>query len=72
MIRHGKERAGKIRHLLNERKHIVLPKSYFENTKLYLIIIYRHVVCLKKLKEGDNRYVFKQYTTMMLQLYMLL
>ena len=27
---------------------------------------------LKKLDEGNSRYAFKQYTTMMLQLYMLL
>ena len=48
-------------------------KFYFENTKLYLIITYRHADGLKTfLKEGDNRYAFKQYTTMMLQLYMLL
>ena len=48
-------------------------KSYFANTKLYLIIIYRHAVCLKTfLNEGNSRYAFKQYTTIMLQLYMLL
>ena len=45
-------------------------KSYFANTKLYLIIFYPHAVCLKTfLKEGNNQYAFKQYTTMMLQLY---
>ena len=45
-------------------------KSYFANTKLYLIIIYRHAVCLQTfLNEGN---AFKQNTTMMLQLYMLL
>ena len=48
-------------------------KSYFANTKLHLIIIYRHAVCLKTfLNEGNNRYAFKPYTTKMLQLYMLL
>ena len=48
-------------------------KSYFANTKLYLIIVYRHAVCLKTfLNEGNSQYVFKQYTIMMLQLYMLL
>ena len=47
-------------------------KSFFANTKLYIIIIYPHAVCLKTfLKEGNSRYAFKQYTTMMLQLYML-
>ena len=50
-------------------------KSYLANTKLYLIITYRHAVCLKTfsfLNEGNSRYAFKQYTTMMLQLHMLL
>ena len=45
----------------------------FANTKLYLIIIYRHDVCLNTfLKEGNNMHAFKRYTTIMLQLYMLL
>ena len=48
-------------------------KSYFSNTKLYRTIIYRHDVCLKTfLNEGNSLYAFKQYTTMILQLYMLL
>ena len=48
-------------------------KSYFANTKLYLIIIFPHAICLKTfLKEGNSLYVFKQYNNMMLQLYMLL
>ena len=48
-------------------------KYYFANTKLYRIIIYRHAVCLKtSLNEWNRRYAFKQYNTMMLQLYMLL
>ena len=48
-------------------------KSYFSNIKLYHTIIYRHAVCLKTfLNKGNSQYTFKQYTTMMLQLYMLL
>ena len=48
-------------------------KSYFANTKLYRIIIHLHAVCLKTfLNKWDSRYAFKQYTTMMLELYMLL
>ena len=48
-------------------------KSYSSNIKLYQTIIYQHAVCLKTiLNEGNSRYAFKQYTTMMLQLYMLL
>ena len=48
-------------------------KSYFANTKLCRIIICRHAVCLKtSLNEWNSRYAFKQYTTMMLQLYTLL
>ena len=48
-------------------------KSYFSNTKLYQTIIYLHAVCLKTfLNEGNSRCAFKQYTTTMLQLYMLL
>ena len=48
-------------------------KSYFSNTKLYRTIIYGHDVCLKTFSnEGNSQYAFKQYTTMMLQLYMLL
>ena len=48
-------------------------KSYFANTKLYRIIIYGHAVCLKtSLNEWNSGYAFKQYTTMKLQLYMLL
>ena len=48
-------------------------KSYFSNTKLYRTIIYRHAVLLKTfLNEGNRRFAFKQYTTMMLKLYMLL
>ena len=48
-------------------------KSYFSNTKLYRTIIYRHAVCLKTfLNKGNSQYAFKRYTTMMLQLYMIL
>ena len=48
-------------------------KSFFVNTKLYRTIIYRHAVCLKTfLNEGNSMYALKQYTSMMLQLYMLL
>ena len=48
-------------------------KSYFSNNKLYRTIIYWHAVCLKTfLNEGSSRYAFKQYTAMMLPLYMLL
>ena len=48
-------------------------KSYLSNTKLCWTIIYWHAVCLKTfLNEGNSRYAFKQYTDMMLQLYMLL
>ena len=49
-------------------------KSYCGNTKLYLIIIHRHADCFKNvyLKATNSQYVIKQYTTMILQLYMLL
>ena len=48
-------------------------KFYFSNIKLYRIIIYRHAVSFKTfLNGGNSRYAFKQYTTMMLQLYMIL
>ena len=49
-------------------------KSYCANTKLYLILIYRLADCLKHiyLKAISNQYAFKQYTPMLLQLYMLL
>ena len=56
---------------------ITLPyysfKSYFTYTKLYRTIIYQQAVCLKTfLNEGNSLFSFKQYTTMVLQLYMLL
>ena len=36
-------------------------KSYFANTKLYLIVIYPHAFCLNTcLKEKYSRYAFKQ------------
>ena len=49
-------------------------KSYCANTKLYLILIYRHADCLKSIyqKVANNQYAFKQCTSMILQLYMLL
>ena len=51
-------------------------KSYCINTKLYLILIYRLADCLKhiylKAKKINNQYAFKQNTSMLLQLYMLL
>ena len=49
-------------------------KSYCANTKLYLVLIYQLVDCLKHiyLKVNNNKYAFKQYTPMLLQLYMLL
>ena len=49
-------------------------KSYCANSKLYLILIYRLADCLKHiyLKAKNNQYAFKQYTPMLLQLYMLL
>ena len=49
-------------------------KLYCANTKLYLILIYRLADCLNYiyLKATNNQYVFKQYTPMLLQLYMLL
>ena len=49
-------------------------KSYCANTKLYLIPIYRHADCLKSnyLQSTNEQYAFKQYTPMILQLYMLL
>ena len=39
--------------------------SYCENTKLYLILIYRHADCFKSinLKAANSQYVFKQYNT---------
>ena len=47
-------------------------KSYFANTKLHLIIIYPNAFCLKTfLKERNSRNAIKQYTTMMVELYML-
>ena len=49
-------------------------ESYCVNTKLYLILIYGHADCLKHiyLKATNNQYAFKQYTPVLLQLYMLL
>ena len=49
-------------------------KSYCENTKLYLILIYRHADCLKSIYHiaENSKYAFKQYTSMKWQLYMLL
>ena len=49
-------------------------KSYYANTKSYLFLIYRRADCLKHihLKATNNQYAFKQYTPMLLQLYMLL
>ena len=49
-------------------------KSYCANTKLYLILNYRLADCDKQmyLKALNNQYAFKQYTPMLLQLYMLL
>ena len=49
-------------------------KSYCANTKLYQILIYRHADCLKSIyqKAPNNKYAFKQYTSMIWQLYMLL
>ena len=49
-------------------------KSYCANTKLYLILICRHAGCFKSiyLKAAFDKYTFKQYTPMILQLYMLL
>ena len=49
-------------------------KSYCANTKLYLILIYRLADCLQHmyLKATNSQYAFKQYTPMLLQLYMLL
>ena len=48
-------------------------KSFFSNTKLYLTIIFQQSVFLKTfLNEGNSWYAFIQYTTLMLQLYMLL
>ena len=55
-----------------------LPYSNFKchraNTKLYLILIYTHADCLKSIyqKEVYNKYAFKQYTSTIWQLYMLL
>ena len=49
-------------------------KSYCANTKLYLILIYRLADCLKHiyLKATNNQCAFKQNTSMLFQLYMLL
>ena len=51
-------------------------KSYRANTctKLYLNLIYQHDDCFKSiyLKAANSQYVFKKYTPMLLQLYMLL
>ena len=49
-------------------------KSYCANTKLYLILIYRHADCLKSIYQiaANSKYAFKQYTSMQWQLYMLL
>ena len=49
-------------------------KSYCANTKLYLILIYRHADCLNSnyLQSANEQYGFRQYTPMILQLYMLL
>ena len=49
-------------------------KSYCANTKLYLILIHRHADCFKSvyLKATNSQFIIKQYTTMILQLYMLL
>ena len=49
-------------------------KSYCANTKLYLILIYRLADCLKHIypTATNNQYAFKQYTPMILKLYMLL
>ena len=49
-------------------------KSYCATTKLYLVLIYQLADCLKHiyLKATNNQYAFKQYTPMLLQLYMLL
>ena len=49
-------------------------KSYCANTKLYLILIHRLADCLKHiyLKATNNQFAFKQNTSMLFQLYMLL
>ena len=49
-------------------------ESYCADTKLYQILIYRLADCLKHiyLKATNNQSVFKQYTPMLLHLYMLL
>ena len=49
-------------------------KSYCANTKFCLILIYRHADCLKSIyqKATNNQYAFKQYTYMILQIFMLL
>ena len=49
-------------------------KTYCANTKVYLILIYRHADSLRSiyLKAANNQYAFKHYTPMILQLYMLL
>ena len=49
-------------------------KSYCANTKLYLNLIYRLADGLKHIypKASYNQCAFKQYTPMILQLYMLL
>ena len=49
-------------------------KSYCANTKLHLILVYRLADCHTHiyLKATNNQYAFKQYTPMLLQLYMLL
>ena len=49
-------------------------KSYSANTKLYIILIYRHAACFKSiyLTAANSQSVYKQYTPMILQSDMLL
>ena len=49
-------------------------KSYCANTKLHLILTYRHVDCPQSIYQiaANSKYAFKQYTFMKWQLYMLL
>ena len=40
-------------------------KTYCANTKLYLILIYRHADCLKSIYQiaANSKYALKQYTS---------
>ena len=53
---------------------LLLFKSYCADTKLYLILVYRHAYCFKSIYQiaANSKYAFKQYTSLKWQLYMLL